>query len=170
MRVHFDGAAGDVDDPVLVDGRRGVERSLDLAVVLQRRVGDLDREERAIGMAIGVEPGRDDRHVGLWRRSVGGIERALDAHPRSSREAQNQELAESIDHAHVGRADGRHAEHDTVNELDSLTAEEAKLPHAVVLGARQLSRTRRGFDSCSHGARRVPRDPPPVTDHHATAQ
>jgi hypothetical protein len=77
--MHFNDSLGEIHQPELVDAGCCLECRLDSAVLLQRCIGDLDNQERAVWMRSAVVCRRHDRDVwprlrvldrasGLWTR------------------------------------------------------------------------------------------------------
>ena len=133
LAVHLDGAAGEVDDPVLGHARRRVQRPLDAAVVRQRRVCDLDEQVRAHGVLVEVVARRDDGHVRLGlgdrRRSEGGLDADLGAVAQGAHE----QLRQARDAEDVRLALRAHGDELAVEQLDLLSAEHPEADEAVVL-------------------------------------
>jgi len=63
--VDLDDLLADVEDPVVLDAVAGVEARLRDAVEAERRVRDLDDQQRSLGHAIDEVRDRRDREIGL---------------------------------------------------------------------------------------------------------
>ena len=63
LAIHFDAAFGHVDEPVVARAASCVDALLDGAVFSEGRLGDLDDQVRALGVAVIVVGERDDQEI-----------------------------------------------------------------------------------------------------------